>query len=177
MRTQLLLISLTLAAGTAHANKFGEIKKEQPLCFQQEYSSEHMAKHSRQTVKSMKVKVYRGTEEGDEENLYLAVNADILKKGAKETKPYRNGMICSLDDKTSGLNCSVECDGGRAQLRMSTTSGDQIRFINKGFVLYGGCDGEADEDTVFLKPNKGGDDVFLLNKMDDAKACSEIQGW
>lgn len=166
-----------MASTAASANTFTDIKVNEPLCFQQEYSAEHLIKHSRQTVKSMKIKVYRGTEEGDSENLYMAVQAELKVKNSKEPKSYKTGMLCSPDEKRNGLNCSVECDGGQARLRASTTSGDQVRFINDGFVLFGGCDGDGDEETIRLKPTKGGDDQFLLNKMTDAKACEAIKGW
>lgn len=177
INTQILTaVLMTLASVSAFANPFANVKKDQPLCYEREYSSEHMAKNSKQTVKSMKIKIHRGTEEYDGDQLYLSVEADVKAKGKKDYKHYRTGMACT--EENGRLRCSIDCDGGSATLRPSVESPESwMRFENKGFVMYGGCGEEVDEnDTVWIEPTKGGDDLFMLKKMDDAKACAAVKG-
>lgn len=179
MKTSFLALTaaLTLASLSAQANPFTSIKKNQPLCYEREYSSEHMAKNSKQTVKSIKIKIHRGIEEYDSDQLYLAIEADVKPKGKKDYKHYRTGMACR--EESGKLHCFIDCDGGSATLRPSLEAPQNwMRLENNGFVMYGGCGEDVDEnDTVRIEPTKGGDNLFMLKKMEDAKACAAVKGF
>jgi hypothetical protein len=172
---QAIFTIVTLLSLSAFAGPFSNVKKDQPVCYERDYSSEHMLKNSKQTVKSMKVKIYKDKEDSDSEMLYLAIEADVKPKGKNDYKHYRSGMACTQED--GKLKCWIDCDGGNATLRPSLETPETwLRFENQGFTLYGGCGEEIDEeDTIYLEPTKGGDDLFLLKKIEDPKACAAIK--
>jgi hypothetical protein len=141
----------------------------QPVCYGREYSAKHMESHPLQTVKQLKLKFYRD-EYTNDTSAILEVKADLKRevkeKDSGETytviKPYHTGMGCTLEG--GSVNCAIDCDGGSASATWDMKkSGAEITFVNKGFVMFGGC-GEEGE-TIWLDPKKGGDDVFQLYQL------------
>lgn len=152
---------------TAVASPFNNITESRPVCFSREYSDQHLARHPKQTVQSMTMKFSKDANSG--EGIMLGINAKIkrvktLPSGdtITELKPYTTGMGCFLEGET--LRCMIDCDGGSAKVTWNVTDkGNEIEFKNEGFVMYGGCGEEVnEEDTIWLDPVKGGDDVFRL---------------
>lgn len=171
------LVLGSLISFAASASPFSEVSKDSPICYSSEYSAEHLKKHPKQTVKEMKIKIYKGTEDYDSDQLYLAVQALVKPKGSNDYKPYQTGMACTEID--GRLLCNIDCDGGSAVVRPSMINpGEWMRLENNGFVMYGGCGEEVnEEDSIYLTPTKGGDDLFMLKKMKDQKACKAIKAW
>ncbi len=136
---------------------FSEVKENEPTCFGREYSTEHMEKNTKQTVKKIRVKMVKDLTMPEFPSEYLDV--EIALKGEKNFhKTYRSYLICNSEEG----QCYVECDGGRVKA-WGAKSGEFL-FENLGFVIQGGCGGE-EEETKFLKATKGGDDVFRLTKL------------
>ena len=154
----------------------------QPQCYGREYSEAHMQSNTLQTVKKMDVKFYKYAP--NEPVVLMQVNAQIKRSktvtnedGSTETydviKPYANTLVCDAAGKTQ-LNCYIECDGGSATVSWDVkTVNKQLTFTNKGFIMYGGCGEDVDEnDWVWLDNKKGGDDVFKLYAL-PAEYCQQ----
>jgi hypothetical protein len=170
-----LLLTLSLALST-QASPFAAVTKEKPMCFSAEYSKQHLLAHPKQTVKSMKQKFYRSEDIADTP-LLMNIEAQLMRPKSpgsrvKAPKPYSNLMICDIEKNSRGierLRCGIECDGGSAEVfydvQASADNLKQIKFINGGILMYGGCGAEEidEKDWIFLKPTKNGDDKFTLN--------------
>ena len=169
MKFLTLFLSLLLTS-VSFANPV-DATKETPVCYAREYSQSHMDKTPAQSVKSFKFKFYKY--DNKEEGYILGIDAQ-LKVKAKDyegneydaIKPYANSMYCVPQGKNK-MACGIDCDGGQAEVIWETkTVGDQITFINRGFVMYGGCGEDVDEgDSIWLDAVKGGDDVFKLYRV------------
>lgn len=136
-------------------------------CYGREYTSDHMTKHPKQTVKTMKVKFYRDAEFPESFLMDVGVMLKREIKNSDQYDPYRTSMFC-YDFTSEGMHCAIECDGGQVDISWKTRAqpDGSILFINHGFYVYGGC-GEMDENDEpvegrWLAPSKGGDDVFRL---------------
>ena len=163
-----LLLSLLAISSPAFASTeptvslstlFSQVKANEPSCYGREYSTEHMEKNEKQTVKKMRVKMVRDLTEPSSPSEYLDV--EIALKGEENFfKTYRAFLIC---DSKQG-ECYVECDGGR--VKAWGAKDGSLTLQNLGFVIQGGCGGdEGTDNTVMLKPTKGGDDIFKLVKL------------
>ncbi|XGC81876.1 hypothetical protein ACES2L_05190 [Bdellovibrio bacteriovorus] len=167
----LFVLMLSLFTTIAFARTPDTVKPGEPLCYGREYSEKHMSSRPKQTVKMMKLKFYI-TGEPPYTSLALAVDAKIKRpvkpdpsENSEETtefvyKDYTTLMFC---EKTGSgkLRCGVECDGGTADIRWSTSNPSKGATLkNNGFVMHGGC-GEED-DPIYLTPTPKGDDVFNL---------------
>lgn len=148
------------------AGPLKEVTVDQPICYGREYSESHMQKHPLQTVKQMRLKFYKD-EYSSENSALLDIQAQIKRTitdsegNSYETyKPYSSGMGCS--ENGNRLECSIDCDGGSAKVAWNVSrTKDEIIFRNQGFVMVGGC-GDEENDTIWLDPKRGGDDVFRL---------------
>ncbi len=170
MKLLIILLSL-LPAALVNASPMSEITKDNPVCFERAYSERHMGSHPLQTVKSMQMKFHidATTSPG---STYLNIKAQIKKN--RRYKPYQTDMNCRMSATT--LSCSIDCDGGTAKVEWETSGKDgEITFVNKGFIMYGGCGEETDpNDWIWLDPKKGGDDIFKLYKM-PTNVCKRIK--
>ncbi|MBY0315552.1 MAG: hypothetical protein K2Q26_08540 [Bdellovibrionales bacterium] len=158
-----LIASLVVSAhATPPVPTIINVNPETSACYTREYSVNHMKAHPGQKVQKFDFKFSQDKDSmGNGEFIALNVKANLLT--ANGLKPYSTGMTCMKE--ASKLNCFIECDGGSAEV---TWNKNEILFKNKGFVLYGGCGSEVSpEETVWLTPKKGGDDVFKLT----AVAC------
>lgn len=157
------LLNVSLFAALAMANPFQEIQNHKPICFQKSYDRQHMAAHPNQTVQSFDLQ-FRALPEN---NGLVTLDLKAKIQRPKGLMPYRTIMIC--DNSPQSLHCSVECDGGSADITWEKSFTDRgVVFRNNGFILYGGCGEDVDEkDMIWLEPNTQGDDLFVL----DPKAC------
>lgn len=137
---------------------FAALKAGEPACYGREYSTEHLEKHPKQTVRSFRAKLVKDATDPDFLNQYIEVEA-VLKGEKNYYKLYRSFLVC---DPARG-ECGVECDGGT--IKVSGDKEGKLRIENKGFLLEGGCGGEEESDSVELKPTPNGDDVFQLYKL------------
>lgn len=166
------VFAISLLPSLAQATSIDEVSMTQPSCYAREYSEPHMQARSMQTVKKMAVK-FSKNEYDTESSMGMEITAFLKKQrvritpnGEKKTqtvyKPYSNSMFCQKNKNQ--LHCSIECDGGSADIYWEMrTKNNEITLVNNGFVLYGGCGSDIDEnDMIWLKPTKGGDDVFKL---------------
>lgn len=158
--TLILAALLTLNAQAADAKRplselFSATAPNGATCYGREYSTDHLDKHPRQTVKSFKAKLVRDDTSTDYSNRYI--QAEVVLKGEKNFyKLYRAYLSCQGDTN----ECSIDCDGGRIKA-WGTEKG--LTIENLGFLMEGGCGEESA--PVFLKPSKGGDDIFNLVKL------------
>ncbi len=169
-----VLLTITFAAGIAQASPFTALADKSPVCFAASYSDAHMKSHPAQTVKAMGLKFEKN--EADYGDMIL-MNIKAQIKTKKGVKPYHSGMACKFNEANTEMNCWIDCDGGSATIQwdLKNDGNDNIKLINKGFVMYGGCgDDVADGDMIWLAPKKGGDDIFKFKKL-DAKACAKIK--
>jgi hypothetical protein len=150
---------------------------DQEACFGRVYDRAHLAAHPNQTVTSLHIFRYLG-ERPEAENWqanrrdeaikqfrkagYANVQAFVTFRG--RTGHFHNWLGCR--EAKEGTECSVECDGGRFDLKRE--SAGTVLLNNHGFVLIGGCsdDVEASKE-VFLDPGRD-DKVFRL----EAKAVA-----
>lgn len=171
MKTLLVLLVVLSGAFAYGESPLKRVQKESAVCYGREYSKAHLDKNTKQSVKSMKIKLFDHPENPGQISLDVDV---ILKKEFKyddytyeEFKPYRSGLVCySTTDKL--IKCSIDCDGGSLEITWDAkkNADNSVTLINKGFVVYGGC-GEEDEngeplDSHWLEATKGGDDIFKL---------------
>lgn len=156
-----LIASLVVSAhATPPVPTIINVNPETSACYTREYSVNHMKAHPGQKVQKFNFK-FSQSSENTSDFIGLNIKANLLTQ--KGLKPYSTDMTCTKENNK--LNCFIECDGGSAEV---TWNKNEIVFKNKGFVLYGGCGSEVSpEDTVWLTPKKGGDDVFKLT----AVAC------
>lgn len=156
---KMMFLAIALFAQNLFAKTPAEVTYGQPQCYGREYSETHMKGAPLQTVKKMDVKFYKYNE--TEEGILLDISTEIKKDGSY--KPYSTSMFCTKESKTS-LRCGIECDGGSAVISWNVkTVGSEILLTNNGFVMYGGCGEDVEEDDMIWLDNlKGGDDVFKL---------------
>ena len=74
-------------------------------CFTRTYDRAHFAQHPDQLVTAVKLRIHRPPEKNSSKYWFLA---QFKLRGRDET--LRTSGICN--EKTSGLRCFVECDGG-----------------------------------------------------------------
>ena len=150
------LLTLTAKAETKPLSElFAATEPNGATCYGREYSTDHLASHKLQTVKSFKAKLVRDLTSSDAANQYI--QAEVVLKGEKNFyKLYRAYLLC----QEGSDECAIECDGGRVKA-WGTDEGLTIQ--NLGILLEGGCGEEAK--PKYLKPTKGGDDVFNLVKL------------
>jgi len=162
----LILVALTAATAQVFANPFANVRPNAPVCFGREYSTAHMNAHPNQTVRQMKVKASKEEWSG-QSGLVLTINAEVKREvkpreGEPYTifKPYGTVMTCAA--RADRLQCGIDCDGGSATVTWNVRqTGNELRFVNRGFIMYGGC-GDDTDDYIFLNALKGGDDIFRL---------------
>jgi hypothetical protein len=142
---------------------------DQPVCYGREYSSAHMEKSDKQTVKRMDIQFYR--EKDFPNTLLMRLKVDVKKEsgyrdigdGKKSyyitTRPYSNTLVCDTYDGKFG--CYIECDGG--SVGFEGGFGTTTKLVNKGVTVEGGCGEEGD--TIWLDAVKGGDDYFTLQAL------------
>lgn len=169
-----ILLSLLATLVPTHAS-IDDVRPGNPVCYQREYSDDHMKANALQTVKKMKLR-FSQSEYHTPDTLSLDVEAHIKKIKTRTTitgkkvskvvyRPFSNVMFCQREENQ--LRCGVECDGGSATIQWDIATKDrEILLKNNGFVLHGGCGDELQEgETIWLDPKKGGDDVFRLYAM------------
>jgi hypothetical protein len=158
MRLALFIFTMSLTAATvAVATPLDRINRESAVCLSKQYSPEHLRSHPLQTVKSIAVQLF---EQPDQKDHTVYLNMQIEAKSGS----YDAFMIC--DRSVQGLSCMIECDGGGADIVAVDKSEDRLQFVNKGFMMAGGCGGGQEEENVWLEPTPGGDDVFDLETAD-----------
>lgn len=146
-----IFLALFLSGTFAHAHPLEDINRQHSICFAHEYTNKDLNERPNQTVASIHADF---SQQPDERDPTIYLNLKISAGG----RHYDSFMICDKD--TNGLKCVVECDGGGADVRPFN---DGISFLNKGFLMSGGCGGEsAEEPVVWLNPSDQGDDVFNL---------------
>lgn len=155
--TFIFLMSLTTAV--AFATPFDRINRESSVCLEKTYSAEYLRAHPLQTVQSIAIQLF---EQPDQKDHTVYLNMQIQRRH----QTYDAFMIC--DRRTEGLACTVECDGGSADVVTVGGSQNRVQFVNKGFMVSGGCGGAQDDGEVWLEPVPDGDDVFNLEA---AESC------
>jgi hypothetical protein len=143
------LIALALLTNTTLAEPVGDLAHGKPVCFERQYSAQHMQTHPQQTVRDIQMTLFRQANPRDK-TIYMNLKLNVAGK------PYETFMLC--DSVNGGLSCAVECDGGHAEIQFTDTK--DLHFINKRFVVYGGCEG--DEEPKWMEPTANGDDAFDL---------------
>jgi hypothetical protein len=163
----LTALSLAFAVLNAQASSprslndfFASVTTQQPQCYGREYSTPHLEKNLKQSVRAIRAKLIKAPEDGTRT---IEIQTQLL--GEKNFyKIYRSYLVCP-GSKAEGMDpntCIIECDGGSAKISGDGTG--KLLLTNQGFVLQGGC-GSEEEETVFLKPTSGGDDKFLLSPL------------
>lgn len=146
-----IFLALFLSGTFVYAHPLEGINRQHSICFSREYTNKDLMERPSQTVASIHADF---SQQPDERDPTIYLNLKIKAGG----RIYDSFMIC--DKGASGLKCMVECDGGGADVRPSN---DGIDFLNKGFLMSGGCGGESEEEpVVWLNPSDQGDDVFNL---------------
>lgn len=169
--TPILLSLLASLTSLSHAS-IDDVRPGNPVCFQREYSDDHMKTNSLQTVKKMKLR-FSQSDYHAPDTMALDVEAWVKRVKTRTTftgkkvskivyRPFSNVMFCQKEQ--NHLRCGVECDGGSAIIQWDISTKDrEITLKNNGFVLHGGCDSDlAEGETLWLEPKKGGDDIFRL---------------
>ena len=143
---KLLSLSLgllfSISTSMAWAVSLPPVTRQQPICYGREYSTAHMEKSSKQSIKRMDVKFF---DEGDGKQEFYV-----------ETKPYSNTLICQTYQ--GKYWCGVECDGGSVHFEGSF--GQSVKLVNNGVTVEGGCGEEIE--SIFIPQVPGGDDFFTL---------------
>lgn len=166
----LVLASLsTVFAQPASAASLKDVTKmaASPMCFSRAYSQDHLDQHPKQSVRSMKAKVYVHNDKYTKDLVILAIAAK-LKDDSKRT--YRQAMSCQEVD--GRVNCFVDCDGGSVDIAEITKDG--VKLKNNGVVVRGGCGSDEGEITRFLEDVPGGDDVFVMKRA-PVESCENVQ--
>lgn len=167
MKTLTVILSMIIAV-PALASLIPPVSEEQPLCYGREYSTSHMEQNPKQKVKRIEAKFVQQPDQG---GVLMNLRVDLKKEegyyeneGKKEyyvyTKPYGNTLFCYQGDDKKYV-CAIDCDGG--SVGFNGHFGKTLQLINNGVTVEGGCGEETD--TVFLSPEKGGDDVFNLHEL------------
>jgi hypothetical protein len=158
----ILIGTLSVTIG-AMANPLDSLSKDKPVCFGHHYTATEIQSRPKQTVRELKLQ-FHVDEYSTAQTPLLHISANLKKSNGKIGR-YRNDMLCTADSE--GVQCSVECDGGSAEIKWAREITDgSVEFVNKGFVLYGGCDEEDETKTVFLTPTANGNDMFNLEPME-----------
>lgn len=171
-----------VSAQAVEPGKEGELAKLVPpqegglACFSRYYDEDHLARHPKQTVAQMELRLAYYIHEPDEffpkgqRNYYFALLAK--KRGEEHKRQLASLGECapSTDGKT--IICGVECDGGGFELKRRADG-----KVLVDLELYGrlrmttGCDEEVD--ATELEP--GADDKqFLLSSTDQ---CLPYDEW
>lgn len=155
---KLLILALLILGSQSHAADkiFNKVKPNDPLCYGREYSADHLRSNPQQSVQKIQAKLeVAPASEGSVATKILEL--EVTLKGEEHAyKNYRAFFIC---DEQSDI-CSIECDGGRVQARVS--DGGNFYIVNFGFVLQGGCGAEEGSNDIFLKPTPRADDLFEM---------------
>lgn len=154
--TFIFIMSLTTAT-VAVATPIDRINRESAVCLSKKYSPDYLRAHPLQTVRSIAVQLF---EQPDQKDNTVYLNMQI----ESGNKTYDAFMIC--DRNRDGLSCAVECDGGGADVITVGKSEQVLQFVNRGFMMSGGCGGGEEEELAWLEPTPGGDDAFELESME-----------
>jgi ATP-dependent Clp protease adapter protein ClpS len=163
------LVLASILAQPAFATSVKEVIQiaSSPMCFTRDYSQDHLAQHPKQTVRSMKAKVYVHNDQYTKDMVVLAISAKL--KGDTE-RTYRQAMSCMENE--GRVNCFVDCDGGSVDIAEITKDG--VKLKNNGVVVRGGCGSDEGEITRFLEDTPRGDDVFTL-KRSPIESCKRVE--
>lgn len=149
---------LTLAEDRiSYSEVLSQASAAQPICFGREFSSAHLDAHPRQLVKEIRAKIVKDPTAVADYN-YIEINA-VLKGEKNFYKLYRAYLVC---DAAAG-ECAVECDGGK--IKVAGFKDGSLEIVNEGFLLEGGCGAAPSAKSLVLKPSRGGDDVFHLDRL------------
>lgn len=169
MKKICLLFTLLISVG-ANATTLNEIfgpvaYAGGALCFGKSYSASHLASraHRSQTVKDIKVKLSIDNTFGTSNMIEI-----MVKQKNAPAKKLRQAMTCM--ESEGKVHCAVDCDGGSVEI--AALEEGQLTIVNNGFILKGGC-GEEEDETVYLRNLRGGDDVFVLNEA-PMSTCSDV---
>jgi hypothetical protein len=133
-------------------------------CFTRTYDRAHLAQHPDQVVTAVKLRVYRPPPGNEAKYWFLA---QFRLRGKDET--LRTSGICN--DKTSGLNCFVECDGGGVDV--VPRAREAMMYLDR--IRVAGCGEELADDGTAQELTGGKDDqVFRLDRVKDA-ACAGMK--
>ncbi len=155
----LSLLNLSLFAAIAMANPFQKIQGDEPVCFSKSYDRSHMNARPNQTVQALDLKFKADTRNAGMLTLDIIGTVRGPKGGFKV---YKTSMMCNQN--STSLHCFIECDGGSADISWENAFTENgITFKNNGFVMYGGCGEDVnEEDILWIDPKAQGDDVFIL---------------
>lgn len=154
MRIALFIFTLSLTTATlAVASPLDRVNRETALCMRKIYSAEELAARPPQTVRSIAMQLFEQPDQKDH-TVYLNLQIE-LTDGVHDAF-----MLC--DRTNPGLRCAVECDGGGADVVKIGKDEHRLQFVNRGFMVSGGCGGAEEEGDIWLAANPGGDDAFEL---------------
>jgi hypothetical protein len=132
-------------------------------CFTRTYDRAHLARHPDQLVAAVKLRIYRPPPGNLNKYWFLA---QFRLRGKDES--VRTSGICN--EKASGLQCLVECDGGGVDV--VPRARDAMMYFDR--IRVAAC-GEDDVDGVGQELTGGKDDrVFRLDRIDEA-ACAGMK--
>jgi hypothetical protein len=189
-----LLIALTLAVltGAAHAQDADEVREatkaeieafnarlfagapgnKSYACFVRRYDAEHLAKHPKQKVASMKLLV---STEYDKEDKELHYSFRLGFKYRHRSGEFDSSGSCSHHVIKTGdevrFGCGVDCDGGGIGIALAKDDKATLVRLERVRVWQNNKpDNDAEEDLV-----AGADDkIFRLDRTDNAECASLV---
>lgn len=167
----LLIALVTTEAHAIRVNQaFSDVTTDSPACYTRTYTAQHLASKPRQSVERIKVKLSKVNHAGTLEDVpFLSIQ--VKRRG--EADVWTNTAMCFSKPETRSVICSVECDGGSVEILERSADGT-MKLKNNGILLHGGCGSDESEGMIYLKSQKGGDDVFLLNHV-MPQYCSDVK--
>jgi hypothetical protein len=167
MKAQTLTIALILstsAYATSIAEVFGSLPSE-GACYTRSYSAAHLARHPKQTVKNITVKLTRTSPWTSNEGEFMQV---LVNQKTAPRKNLRQAMSCF--ESSGEVICPVDCDGGA--MYVNALKDGKLTIANNNLTLKGGC-GEDEDETIYLETIVGGDDSFVLDEA-PMSACAKV---
>lgn len=158
-----LLFSMAAQAVTLDG-VFGSLP-EGGTCFTRSYSSAHLARHPKQTVKNITIKLSRTSPWTANDGEFMQV---LVNQKKAPQKNLRQAMSCFESD--GEVVCAVDCDGGA--MYVTALKDGKLTVSNQNLTLKGGC-GEDEDETIYLQTIAGGDDSFVLSEAPMA-ACAKV---
>jgi hypothetical protein len=167
MKAQTLAIALILstsAYATSLVEVFGSLPAE-GACYTRTYSAAHLARHPKQTVKNITVKLTRTSPWTSNEGEFMQV---LVNQKTAPRKNLRQAMSCF--ESSGEVICPVDCDGGA--MYVNALKDGKLTIANNNLTLKGGC-GEDEDETIYLETIVGGDDSFVLDEA-PMSACAKV---
>jgi hypothetical protein len=133
-------------------------------CFTRTYDRAHLARHPEQVVTAVKLRIYRPPPGNSSKYWFLA---QFRLRGKDET--LRTSGICN--EKASGLDCFVECDGGGVDV--VPRAHDAMMYLDR--IRVGACGedyvtGEGGQELTGGKDDR----AFRLDRVGEA-ACAGMK--